>query len=209
MGGVGDALTEVGDRPWEGAGPRCFARFADDREVADGYWPLPPDGLCLSAYVLLSPKAGPREVLLGRLDPAANWWEIGALNPERVRSNSEGWMLPSSHLRYFEPPEVAARRVLSEQLGLEDVPLGRSEVFSETYRPKRHPERGLHWDLQFLVRATAPPEWVPRHPAWRELRFLEPAATPRSSFRRSHDEVLELAGYAVGRDGLSNPPPRA
>jgi ADP-ribose pyrophosphatase YjhB (NUDIX family) len=177
---------------------RRFARFATDRSTSDGYWPLPEDGLCLSAFVLLSREDTRDRVLLGRIDPTAPWAHIGALDARRVRLNASGWMLPSCHLEYFEPPDDAARRVLREQLGLADVPLSSSVVTSECYRPRRHPERGLHWDLQFLYRGTAPRDWVPRHPAWTELRFLDPSATPRAEFTRSHEEVLELAGYRIG-----------
>jgi ADP-ribose pyrophosphatase YjhB (NUDIX family) len=176
-------------------GDRRFARFAEGRPVAEGYWPLPPDGICLSAFVLLSAPGRPREVLVGRIDPRAPWGRIGALNATRIRLNAEGWMLPSCHLLYFEPPAEAARRVLSEQLGLDGLALGPPAVVSETYRPARHPEHGEHWDLEFLFRGSAPAGWRPSHPAWKELRFVDPSATPRGEFTRSHDEVLELAGY--------------
>jgi predicted pyridoxine 5'-phosphate oxidase superfamily flavin-nucleotide-binding protein len=210
----GRTEAEVRERAWAGyralhraalgrAAPalgtdRRFARFAEDRPPGAGYWPLPDDGLCLSSFVLLSPRDSPNEVLLGRLDPAGGWDRIGALDPLRVQRNAEGWMLPSCHLRYFEAPDEAARRVLDEQLGLAGLALGPPSVFSERYRPRRHPERGEHWDLEFLYRATAPAGWAPRHPAWRELRFLDPSATPRAEFARSHEEVLELAGYRIG-----------
>ncbi len=177
---------------------RRFSRFAEGRSVEEGYWPLPPDGLCLSSFVLLSRPEEPGKVLLGRLDPAGPWARIGALDPRRIQLNSEGWMLPSCHLLYFESPEDAARRVVREQLGLEGIRLSPVEVHSEKYAPRRHPERGEHWDLEFVYRADSPSGWVPRHPAWRELEFLDPSTTRRSEFTRSHDEVLELAGFAIG-----------
>ncbi len=175
-------------------GERRFARFAEGRSSSDGYWPLPEDGLCLSSFLLLSPKGCPQEVLVGRIDPSGPWKQIGAMDPERIRQNSEGWMLPSCHLRYFESPDKAAQRILEEQLGLTSVPFDRPLVFSEAYRPRRHPERALHWDLEFLYRGTLPTASLPRHPAWKELRFVNPSTTPRANFTRSHDEVLELAG---------------
>jgi ADP-ribose pyrophosphatase YjhB (NUDIX family) len=178
--------------------PRKFARFAEGRSSVDGYWPLPPDGLCLSAFVLLSPPSGRDRVLVGRLDPRAPWDRIGALDEERVRLNRAGWMIPSCHLEYFEPPDRAAQRVLTEQLGLSGVPLEPAGVFSETYRPRRHPERGLHWDLQFLFRGSVATPEPPAHPAWTSLRFVDPSRTTRAEFTRSHDEVLELAGYRIG-----------
>lgn len=175
--------------------PRRFARLAEGRSVADGYRPLPPDGLCLSSFLLLSRGGRNREVLVGRLDPRAPWAEIGALDPRRVEQNAVGWMLPSCHLLYFESPEDAAHRIAEEQLGLSNLSLDPPLVFSEAYAPRRHPERGSHWDLQFLFRGTVPEGWEARHSAWRELRFVDPTSTPREQFTRSHDEVLELVGF--------------
>jgi ADP-ribose pyrophosphatase YjhB (NUDIX family) len=177
---------------------RRFARLAADRSSAEGYWPLPPDGLCLSTFLLLSPRGDSRKVLVGRIDPRGPWGEIGALDARRVRQNLDGWMLPSCHLMYFESPDEAATRILREQLGLGNVALERPLVFSETYRPRRHPERGTHWDLQFLYRGDVPNSWTPEHPAWGILRFVDPAEVPRKDFTRSHEEVLELAGYRIG-----------
>jgi ADP-ribose pyrophosphatase YjhB (NUDIX family) len=185
--------------PAQGPGePRQFARFAEGRPASEGYWPLPADGLCLSAFVLLSPSGIPTEVLMGRLSPDAPWDRIGALDPARVRNNTDGWMLPSCHLEYFEPPDEAARRILREQLGLGDVPLGPPRVYSESGPPRRHPGRARHWDIEFVYHGTVPTSAPPTHTAWRELRFLDPSRTPRPEFTRSHNEVLELAGYQIG-----------
>jgi ADP-ribose pyrophosphatase YjhB (NUDIX family) len=180
-----------------GAG-RKFTRFAEGRTESDGYWPIPPDGLCLSSFLLLSLAHEPERVLVGKLDPAAPWTQIGALNTDRIRLNMDGWMLPSSHLQYYESPSAAAIRILREQLGLEGVPLDRPMVFSEAYRSPRHPDRARHWDLEFLYRGTVSTGWVPAHPAWKELRFIDPKATPRTEFTRAHDEILELAGFRIG-----------
>ncbi len=177
---------------------RRFTRFAAGRSVAEGYWPLPNDGLCLSSFLLLSPENRPKEILVGRIAGSADWSQIGALDPRRVRLNAEGWMLPSCHLLYFESPDDAARRVLKEQLGLERLPLEGPAVYSEKYSPRRQPEREEHWDLEFLYRGTVPPTWPRQHPAWAELRFIEPSLTPRAAFTRSHDEILELAGFRIG-----------
>ena len=104
-------------------------------------------------------------------------------------------MLPSSQLLFFEGPAEAAERVLAEQLGLKGVTLDGPTVASEVYRSPRHPERARHWDLQFLFRGTLPTATPPASSAWEELAFVEPSTTPRVEFTRSHDEVLELAGY--------------
>jgi ADP-ribose pyrophosphatase YjhB (NUDIX family) len=184
----------------QGAGSpsgRRFARLAEDADAASGSWPVPPDGLCLSAFLLLSPQGAPHKILVGHLNPQAPWGEIGALDGRRIDQNAGGWMLPSCHLMYYEPPGDAADRVLKEQLGLGSIPFERMQVFSESYPPRRHPGRETHWDLEFLYWGDVPASWEPAHPAWRELRFVDPSQTPRREFTRSHDDVLELAGFHV------------
>ncbi len=173
---------------------RHFCRFGSG-PASGGYSPLPPDGLCLSAFLLLSRPGRPGEVLVGRIDPTGPWERIGGLTPDRVRSSEGGWMLPSSHLLYFEAPEEALRRIAREQLGIDALGIGPIEVRSETYASRLHPERRRHWDLDFLARGEAPPAFSGRHPAWKELAFIDPRATGRSAFARSHDEILELAGH--------------
>ncbi len=174
---------------------RRFCRFSADPAPSEGRWPLPPEGLCLSSFLLLSPRGRPDEVLVGRVDPDGPWAEIGALDPRRVRLNAEGWMLPSCHLQYFESPTEAADRIAREQLGLEGLELDPPQIFSETYTPRRHPDLGRHWDLEFVFRGILDRP-APRPPAWTELAFVAPSRTPRRAFTRSHDEVLEIAGFA-------------
>ncbi|MHB8586475.1 MAG: hypothetical protein ACYDDF_11670 [Thermoplasmatota archaeon] len=178
---------------------RSFARFDLTRGAADGYWPIPADGLCLSVFLLLARRAHPEQVLAGRIEPTADWRSIGALDPRRVQQNVGGWMLPSSHLLQFEGPHEAAKRIAREQLGIEGVSLVLQTVESEAYTPKRHPDRARHWDLEFLYRGTIAEDWVPRHPAWRELKFLEPSNTRPDEFTRSHEDIVEKAGYSIGR----------
>ncbi|HTW55371.1 MAG TPA: NUDIX hydrolase [Thermoplasmata archaeon] len=177
---------------------RRFARFAPTGSPSDGYFGLPEDGLCLSVFVVVSPPGESRRALLGKIDPAGPWHEIGALNPERARSTAGRWMLPSSQLVFFESPDDAARRILREQLGAPELPVGAPRVFSETYQSRRHPEQTHHWDLHFVYRAEWPSSDPPHHAAWRELAFLDPARVARSEFARSHEEILELAGFRIG-----------
>ncbi len=186
----------IGSDPTE---PRRFCRFSPTGAVSEGYWPLPEDGLCLSAFLLLSPPERPDAVLVGRIEPHAPWERIGGLDARRIRANTGGWMLPSSQLLFFEGPAEAARRVLDEQLDLRGLPLDGPTVVSEVYRSPRHPERARHWDLQFLFRGTLRTATPPASSAWAELAFVEPSTTPRTAFTRSHDEILELAGYRFDR----------
>jgi ADP-ribose pyrophosphatase YjhB (NUDIX family) len=180
-------------------GERRFCRLSAKKSVAEGYWNVPPDGLCLSSFLILSPERRPDLVLLGRVDPDAPWFSIAALDDRRRKQFASGWMLPSCHLLYFEAPVTAARRVLAEQLGLREVALEPPTIVSETYPSARNADERQHWDLDFLFRGRLASETPPRHSAWSELRFLDPSRTARSEFVRAHEDILEMAGYRVGK----------
>ncbi len=188
-------------------GPRRFCRFSDGRPTSEGFSRLPADGMCLSAFVLLSPRGRPDEVLVGRVDPAGAWERIGALDPARVRlwAQAGQWMLPSCHLLFFESPHDAARRIVREQLDLADVDVGEPQVYSEAYAPARQPAEHRHWDLDFLFRGELPGPEAPRHPAWRELRYVRPSEMSRRAFTRSHDDILELAGFRFDDSAARRP----
>jgi len=180
-------------------GARPLARFRTDADPAHGSYPLPADGLCLSTFLLVRPPGRPREVLCGRVDPAGPWGAAAALDPERLRSLGERWVLPASQLLFFEGPQEGARRVAREQLGRDDLPLEPPQVYSEAYR-RNADARDPHWDLHFVVAATWPGGSLEasRGRLWRELRFVEVGATPPAAFGRGHADVLALAGLAPG-----------
>jgi len=177
---------------------RRFARFSSTGDTSDGLFGLPEDGLCLSAFVIVSPPGRPSDVLLGKIDPSGPWWEIGALDPGRARAAAGRWMLPSSQLQFFESPDDAGRRILQEQLNAPKLRLGAAQVFSETYQSRRHPEQTHHWDLHFVYRVEWPATDPPHLPAWRELAFVDPSRVARGDFARAHEEILELAGFRIG-----------
>lgn len=177
---------------------RRFCRFSRSSGTeAFGMSEVPEDGLCLSAFVLLTAEENPRAVLMGHLNPAAPWDHLGALDPSRVEAHRHGWMLPSSHLMVRESPAEAARRILTEQLGLPAVPLAGPQVVSEVYAPRRFPTARGHWDLEFLFRGTAPGKTLAVPEAWTELEFVDLRTTRKSEIARSHEEILASAGFPV------------
>ncbi len=151
--------------------------------------------MCLSAFVVLTEAGSPNHVLLGHLNSNANWDHIGGLDSERVTAHSNGWMIPSCHLLLKESPQEAARRVLDEQLGLKDVALSEPKVVSEVYAPKRFPDLPSHWDLEFIFRGVLPRRELPTVTAWKELSFVDVSRTKKSEIARSHEDVLESAGF--------------
>lgn len=155
---------------------------------------IPEGGLCLSSFLVIEDAEG--RVLMGRLDPAAPWDHIGALDPARTAAHSRGWMLPSSHLMLYESPQEAARRILKEQLGM-TVDLKGPTVVAEVGTPRRFPDLRNHWDFEFIFQGDAKGREPPSHKAWKELRYVDLGRTPRREITRSHDDVLVNAGYAL------------
>jgi len=180
---------------------RRFSRFSKARDTAAfSITDIPAGGVCLSAFLIITQTGEPTRVLMGHMNPAAPWDHIGALDPARVEVHSRGWMLPSSHLIFQESPGDAARRIAREQLELPDLPLSEPKVVSEAYTPRRFPDAAKHWDLEFLFHGELPANQVHRSVAWRELAFVDVRHTGKSEIARSHEDILESAGFRFGED---------
>ena len=174
---------------------RRFCRFNKQIETRSFGMPEPPEGgLCLSAFLIITDERNGKRVLMGHLNPKATWDHIGALDPSRVEVHSKGWMLPSCHLLVYESPQEAAKRILREQLEM-DLTLSGPEVISETYTPRRFPDLPLHWDIEFLFRGKMSENRIPRPFAWSQLSFVNLNATEKTEIARSHEDILESAGF--------------
>lgn len=158
------------------------------REIPDG-------GICLSSFLVISDKQVRNRILFGRLNPAAPWDHIGALDPPRVTVHSKGWMLPSSHMMIRESPQEAAARILKEQLGLDGkVDLSEPKVVSEVYTPKRFPGLASHWDLEFIFQGELDSKLLRQNKAWISLEFISVDRLKRSEISRSHEDILKHVG---------------
>ncbi len=155
---------------------------------------IPEAGLCISAFIILRKTGSADEVVMGHLNPEADWNHIGALDHERAERNSKGWMLPSCHLLLEESPEDAARRILKEQLGVEDQQLTKPEVFSEAYSSGKVWETTPlnHWDLQFIFQGERAS--ISLQPAWRDLNFVDLRKTKKEDMARFHEDILAHVG---------------
>ncbi len=176
-----------------------FARYRPtERDVRGRHaWAVPEGGLCLSTYLILTPEGDDRRVLLGRPSLDAPWEAMAALQKVHLNDVRDRWILPASHLREFESPTAAARRIATEELGDPHIALRGPETFSEAYPSPLDPESGDHWDFQFIFRGSWPREGRTTPAAWRELRSLETAQLSRRQIARGHGDVLELAGFAL------------
>jgi ADP-ribose pyrophosphatase YjhB (NUDIX family) len=188
---------------------RKFCRFSRSPSTAAFGMPeVPPDGLCLSSFVVLGSADRPGRVLLGKLNPDAPWDHLGALDPSRVTAWKDRWMLPASHLLLLEDPRDAADRILRELVGLAPRPLEGPLVASEVYAPLRHPSAKQHWDLEFIFRGRVAEREVAAPGAWRELAFVDPRRLRTEEFARSHDDILARAGdpLETAGDGAAGRP---
>lgn len=159
--------------------------------------------MCLSAFLVIAPEEEKEDqetarnsVLLGHLNPAANWDHIGALDEKRIQTHSKGWMIPSSHLIYRESPQNAARRILREQLGIPDMELSGPEVVSETYPSMRHPDLE-HWDLEFIFKGRLSRDTLPKSNAWVDLKFVDLSKVTKKDITRSHEDILRSSGFKI------------
>jgi len=119
---------------------------------------------------------------MGRINKKAPWDHIGALDPERVERFRKGWMLPSSGLILGESPQDGARRILREQLSIDQQQLNGPFVFSEMYGPQNH------WDIEFIFLGER--EQAPSNEAWTELEFVDLTKTSQIEIARSHEDIL-------------------
>src|SRR5215467_437651 len=143
---------------------RRFAAFSK-ANVAPRTSEIPEGGLCLSAFVILSQRGKPHHIVMGKVNVAAPWDHLAALDRARLEKVKGGWMLPSSHLLLFESPQEAAQRILREQLDITGQELSKPVTFAEAYGPNNH------WDFHFIFRGEL--DSIAPTDAWEELRFVD------------------------------------
>ncbi len=124
-------------------------------------------------------------------------------------AKSGKYLLPASHLAWYESPLDAAERVMNEQvlmpvardrIKLVDV---QSHVSGEIGNEKEPP----HWDLCFVYRTTVPASAVGKinKPDWFEdFGFKRASSLSPSDFTRGHGDVLKMAGViGLGRGAVT------
>jgi len=152
---------------------------------------VPTGGTCISSFLVLKGKNG---VLVGKMTKPEVWVErffVGEAFAPKYASSGK-WLLPASHLKYGEKPEDAAKRILSEQLGLKGVKLSLAEVQSHLTGDPKDPE-AAHWDICFVYEGTVKGK-VPKPEWFSELEFLKPKTLAAEDFTRGHGDVLKELG---------------
>ncbi|HKW04173.1 MAG TPA: NUDIX domain-containing protein [Nitrososphaerales archaeon] len=172
-------------------------RFADFYEGALPFQmsTVPGGGMCLSVFLILW-RNTKNNILLGKVNKDYDWIRIGALDNEGAQRVGSRWMLPSSHLLIYESPDDGAKRVLSEQLGIEDtgIELNNPRVFSEVYDSPKF-EIKNHWDVEFVFTGEMKENLPTKHEPWSVLEFVDLSSLKDSNFARNHQDILAEAGF--------------
>ncbi|HZW55500.1 MAG TPA: hypothetical protein VFF30_04355 [Nitrososphaerales archaeon] len=158
----------------------------------------PPGGFCLSSFVVVSRG---NDVLVGKMKMPEVWVERFFVGQEFAPKylSSGKYLMPASHLSWYESPLDAASRIMSEQLLL-DYPkdkLKLLDVQSHLRGDIGDEHNPPHWDLCFVYgaqltprqsRNLATPDW------FEDYRFKKRSELTTDDFTRGHGDVLEEAG---------------
>ena len=169
-------------------------RFADFYEGALPFQmsSIPEGGMCLSTFLVVW-KDDIHSVLLGKVNKDYDWIRIGALDKESASRVGGRWMLPSSHLMLYENPKDAAKRILNEQLSLDEDAVQGPQIFSEVYDAPKY-EIKNHWDMEFVFTKQVKQIERVNHPAWSELQFIDVRNLKDGEFARNHQDILGEIG---------------
>lgn len=163
---------------------------------------VPPGAVCVSSFVAVTSG---RRILVGKMSKPDVWVKnffVGErFAPDYAKSGK--YLLPASHLAWYESPLDAAARVMREQLLLPVAPekislLDAQSHVSGDVNDSSHPP---HWDLCLLyqVKLSESAARRIRRPEWFEdFGFRPLSGLSVGDFARGHGDVLEVAGL-VGR----------
>jgi len=154
-----------------------FARYGP----ADRYETPPGAGMCISVFGIVR-RQGKKGVLVGLPKPdnrwASEWISAWRTYPEKELAESyRQWRLPSSYLMEGENPDDAIRRILKDQLEIDDFSLSKKgpKIFSYNSPSEWYPGNS-HWDLALVydVKVKSKDKPVKNIPKWwQELYFVK------------------------------------
>lgn len=167
---------------------------------------VPPGGTCLSTFVIVN--SGNR-VLVGKPTRPEHWASRFFVSEEMAPKLVENglYVLPASHLAWFESPEDAAQRVLREMLNL-NIPKNRLRLLDVQSHTRGDTPENTHWDLCFVYQAELPagmekkiatPEW------FSELTLVPKSKLKPEHFSRGHGDVLDLAKGKIKSNARARP----
>lgn len=162
-----------------------------------GFTLVPPGGMCLCAYLFV---LSGEKVLLGRYAEHPAWEQLSGMDHQRIRANTAGWTIPSSHLKFGEDPRETARRIGKEILLLDKEPVY-PEPYVKTffYEPAIAPGE-KHFDVLFLFEVSVGAGAKVMKPPWYEaLEWIDVEILRRERFSRQHEDVADA--WLKAKDG--------
>ncbi len=163
---------------------------------------VPPGGTCLSSFVMLT--TGP-DLLVGKMTKPEVWVERFFVGPQwaPIYHQSGKYMLPASHLAWYESPLEAAERSVKEQtlLPMDRKDLKLVEVQSHLSGDIANTTEPPHWDICFVYEGKVPKSFAKKlkQPEWFEdFGFVSRSKLKPDDFARGHGDILELA-RAIGK----------
>ncbi len=152
-----------------------------------GFSDLPRGGMCVCAFLFVTRNG---RILLGKYADDSTWEELAGLEPERRRTNANGWTIPASHLKFGEDPRDAARRIGERVLRMQGARYSEPRTEVDLYPSKMFPGE-MHYDIWFLVDASPTTAYEAEAPPWyTELGWQDPRTTPASEYARGHEDVV-------------------
>lgn len=162
----------------------------------------PPGGTCLSSFVILTTGS---DMLVGKMMKPEVWVEKFFVGPQWAQTyyQSKKYMLPASHLAWYESPLEAAARTVKEQtlLPLRKDDLKLIEVQSHLSGDPTSTTEPPHWDICFVYEGKVSKSVATKlkQPEWFEdFGFVSRAKLKSDDFTRGHGDVLEKAS-AIGK----------
>jgi ADP-ribose pyrophosphatase YjhB (NUDIX family) len=163
---------------------------------------VPPGGTCLSTFVIVTSGT---DVLVGKMARPDIWTERFFVGKSWVDGYvaSGKYVLPASHLAWYESPLDAANRIIKEMTPLR-IPRKQVQLVEVQSYLSGNPKSQIeppHWDICFLYEARVPkvatrafktPEW------FEDLAFIERKKLSVGDFTRGHGDILRQA-RAIGR----------
>ncbi|MDH2900134.1 MAG: hypothetical protein PXY39_04110 [archaeon] len=153
-----------------------------------------PGGTCLSSFLVITSNGN--DILVGKMNKPEIWTErffVGEKFAPTLASSGK-YVLPASHLAWYESPLDAAYRVATQQAQVsankENIRL--IDAQSHLRGDPKDLDQPPHWDICFLYElrlreAVKVPEW------FQELRFVQRDRLKPDDFTRGHGDVLEQA----------------
>jgi ADP-ribose pyrophosphatase YjhB (NUDIX family) len=151
-------------------------------------------GTCLSSFLVVTRG---NEILVGKMKNPQVWTERFFVGEKfaPVYASSGKYVLPGSHLAWYESPLEAAARIASEQIAhppnsKEDIKL--LDVQSYVSGDPNSTTEPPHWDICFAYEMKLRPGEDVKKPEWFEkLEFVDRGKLKVEDFTRGHGEILQ------------------